>query len=115
MNLSLNLNLNLILSLILILILSLIPSLTLSLVAGGKDWLPPPPALEVDHLLLRVPLQPDLVPLGEDCLHAGAEGHQDRDQGASHCEKAARGTGDLRPKDDAAVDPPKKRNSQQKT
>ena len=96
------------LSLILILIL------ILSLVVGGKDWPPSPPALEVDHSLLLLPLQPDLVPLGEDPLHAGAEGHQDGDEGAGHGKKAARGTGDLRPKDDTAIDPPKKRNSGQK-
>ena len=81
-------------------------SLVLSLVGGGNDGSTPPPALEVDHLLLLVPLQPDVVAPGEDCLHAGADGHQDGDDCASHGEESARGTGDLRPEDDTAVHPP---------
>ena len=80
--------------------------LILSLVAGGEDGPTPPPALEVDHLLLLVPLQLDLVAPGEDRLQASADGDQDGDERASDGEESARGTGDLRPKDDAAVHPP---------
>ena len=86
--------------------------LILSLVAGGEDGATPPHALEVDHLLLLVPLQLDLVAPGEDRLQASADGDQDGDERASDGEESARGTGDLRPKDDAAVHPPEYTNSQ---
>ena len=39
-------------------------------------------------------------------MHEGNHGHQDGDDCPSNCEESAWGTGDLRPKDGAAVHPP---------
>ena len=90
-------------------------SLSLILLAGGEDGTTSAFALEVDNLLL-LPLQPDLAApsAAEDRLQAGADWDEDCDEGSSHSEEAAGRAGNLRPKDDAAVDPPKHTNSQPK-
>ena len=49
---------------------------------------------------------PDVVAPGKDALEAGGDGNKDGDGGARHCQQLARGSRQLGPKDDAAVDPP---------
>ena len=86
--------------------------MSLILYAGGEDGTTSATDLEVDNLI--VPLQLDLVAPAEDPLQAGADWDEDRDEGSSHSEEAAGRAGNLRPKDDAAVDPPKHTNSRPK-